>query len=72
MYSYVSDELAGFFERLSTVMAAVREATAIYVFLVVSGTRRERPGKEASTRNSNWFTTTKEAQQYHRDHLRFF
>ena len=49
MYSYVSDELAGFLESLSTVMAAVCEAAAIYVFLVISGTGGERPEKDMST-----------------------
>lgn len=43
VYSYVPNKLAGLFESLSTVMAAVCEPTAINVFLVVSGTRGERP-----------------------------
>lgn len=43
VYSNVSDQLAGLLERLPTVMAAVREPTAINVFLVVSGTRGEWP-----------------------------
>lgn len=38
VYSDVPDELAGFFESLSTVMAAVSEPTAVNVFLVVPGT----------------------------------
>lgn len=38
VYSDVPDELAGLFESLSTVMAAVGEPTAIDVFLVVPGT----------------------------------
>lgn len=38
VYSDVPDELAGLFESLSTVMAAVSEPTAINVFLVVPGT----------------------------------
>ncbi len=43
MYSYVPDKLAGLFESLSTVMAAVCEPTAVDVFLVVSGCGAERP-----------------------------
>lgn len=49
MYSYVSDELAGLFESLSAVMAAVRECTAVNVFLVVSGTRGRRPVEGVNT-----------------------
>lgn len=43
MYSYVSDKLAGLFESFSTMMAAVCEPATVNVFLVVSGTRIERP-----------------------------
>lgn len=43
MYSYVSNKLAGLFESLPTVMAAVREPTAVNVFLVVSRIRGEGP-----------------------------
>lgn len=45
MDSYVSNKLAGLFESLSTVMAAVCEPTAVDVFLVVSGSGGERPVK---------------------------
>lgn len=43
VYSYVPNKLAGLFESLSTVKAAVCEPTAVNVFLVVSGTRSEGP-----------------------------
>lgn len=43
VYSYVSDKLAGLFESFSTMMAAVCEPATVNVFLVVSGTRIERP-----------------------------
>lgn len=50
VYPDVPNELAGLFEGLSAVMAAVGEATAVDVFLVVSGTRSEGPvGGGAST-----------------------
>lgn len=51
MYSYVSDKLAGLLESLSTVMAAVREPAAVNVFLVVSGTRGERPVEGVNIKN---------------------
>lgn len=46
MYPDVPHKLAGLFEGLSAVMAAVGEATAVNVFLVVSGTRSEGPVEE--------------------------
>ena len=49
MYSYVPDELAGLFESLFTVLAAVCERTAVNVFLVVSGTTAERPVEGENT-----------------------
>lgn len=51
MYSYVSDKLAGLFESLSAMMAAVCEPTAVNVFFVVSGTRGERPVGGVNTKN---------------------
>lgn len=46
MYPDVPHKLAGLFEGLSTVMATVGEATAVDVFLVVSGARGEGPVEE--------------------------
>lgn len=43
VYPDVPNELAGLFEGLSTVVAAVGEAAAVNVFLVISGTRSEGP-----------------------------
>lgn len=43
MYPDVPNELAGLFEGLPAVMAAVGEAAAVDVFLVVSGTGSEGP-----------------------------
>lgn len=53
VYSYVSDKLAGLFESLPAVVAAVGEAAAVDAFLVVSGTRAERP---AGNRNNHRLT----------------
>lgn len=39
----MAHQLAGLFEGLPAVVAAVGEAAAVDVFLVVSGTRSERP-----------------------------
>lgn len=49
VYSYVSDKLAGLFESLSAMMAAVCESTTVDVFLVVSGARGKRPVKGVNT-----------------------
>lgn len=54
VYSYVPNKLAGLFESLSAVMAAVCEPTAVNVFLVVSGTRGEGPVEGVNTKVSNW------------------
>lgn len=54
VYSYVPNKLAGLFKSLSAVVAAVCEPTAVNVFLVVSGTRGERPVEEVNTRNVNF------------------
>lgn len=51
MYSYVPNKLAGLLESLPTVMAVVCEPTAVNVFLVVSGTRAERPAEGVNTKN---------------------
>lgn len=49
----VPHKLAGLFEGLAAVMAAVGEATAVDVFLVVSGTRSEGPAEEQQTLNKS-------------------
>lgn len=49
MYSYVPNQLTGLLESLSAVMAAVCEATAVNVFLVVSGTGGEGPVEGVNT-----------------------
>lgn len=49
VYSYVPHKLAGLFESLSTVVATVLEPAAVNVFLVVSGTRAERPAQDVNT-----------------------
>lgn len=54
VYSYVPDKLAGLFESLSAVIAAVGEPTAVDVFLVVSGTRGERPVEGVNKPASDW------------------
>lgn len=51
--SDVSDELAGLFESLPAVMAAVGEATPIDAFLVVSRTGGERPARRAKTKSQS-------------------
>lgn len=48
VYSYVPDKLTGLLESLSTMLAAVCEAAAIDVLLVIPGARRERPVGEGT------------------------
>lgn len=46
VYSYVPDKLTGLLESLSAVLAAVCEAAAVDVLLVIPGTGRQRPARE--------------------------
>lgn len=43
VYSYVPHELTGLLESLSAVLAAVCEAAAVDVLLVIPGAGRKRP-----------------------------
>lgn len=67
MYSYVPDKLAGLFEGLSAVMAAVCEPAAIDVFLVVSGARGERPLKKKHTKIGKRFSVAFSLKNLPRD-----
>lgn len=46
VYSYVPDKLTGLLESLSAVLAAVCEAAAVDVLLVIPGTGRQGPARE--------------------------